>query len=147
MEVTMRSADLLQALVADLNDHVFSRDFTATRAYVPLANLGELEALHVTVMPAGRIQALASRRTVQVDHRCEIAVQQRLASDAPEAVDPLLGVVEEIAEHLVAHRLGDAPAAEWVQTETSPLLVPEHFNELRQFTSLLAVTYRTWEAA
>jgi hypothetical protein len=141
----MRTAELIEALVADLNDHVFSRDFTATRAFLPLADLGDMETLHVTVMPAGRTQALASRRTVQVDVRIEIAVQQRLGSDDPAAVDPLLGLVEELAEHLAAHRLGDAPGAEWVQTETSPLLAPEHLNELRQFTSLLAVTYRTWD--
>jgi hypothetical protein len=141
------TADIAAALVADLNAAVFSRPFTAVRAYLPRYDLGEMENLHVTVVAAGRTVSPASRGAIQVEHRLEIAVQQRLAVEVANACDPLLGLVGELSDHLVGHRLAGAPEAAWVKTEHDPLVDPTHLNELRQFTSLMAVTYRTWEEA
>ena len=75
------TADIAAALVADLNATVFSRPFTAVRAYLPRYDLGEMEDLHGTVVAAGRTVSPASRGAIQVEHRLEIAVQQRLAVD------------------------------------------------------------------
>ncbi len=138
-------ADLAAALVADLNATVFSRPFIAVRAYLPRFELGEMENLHVTVVVAGRTLQPASRTLLQVDHRLDIAVQQRLAGEDVAACDPLLLLVAEIADHLAGHRLPAAPAATWIRSEHEPLIDATHLNEWRQFTSLLSVTYRTWE--
>ena len=138
------SADLAIALVDDLNAAVFSRPFTAVRAYLPLYDLGEMEILHVTVVVAGRTVMPISRRQLQIDHRLDIAVQQKLAVEDPLACDPLLALVAEIADHLNGHTLPGAAGA-WVKTEHEPLVDPSHLHELRQFTSLISVTYRTWE--
>ena len=139
------TAEIATAVVADLNAAVFSRPFTAVRAYLPRFDLGEMDALHVTVVAAGRTVVPACRVRLQVDHRLEIAVQQRLAVEVPDACDPLLALVADIADHLAGHRLAGTPEAAWVKTEHDPLVDPTHLNELRQFTSLIAVTYRTWE--
>ena len=139
------TADLAAALVADLNAAAFSRPFTAERAYLPRFDLGEMDDLHVTVVAAGRTLLPACRVLLQVEHRLEIAVQQRLPAESLDACDPLLGLVAEIADHLAGRRLTDAPDAAWVKTEHDPLVDPTHLNELRQFTSLITVTYRTWE--
>ena len=140
------SAVIAEALVTDLNATAFSRPFTARRAYLPLADLAEMADLHVTVVVAGRTTEPISRSLLQVDHRLEVAVQQRLSGDGLSDGDPLLALVEEIADHFAGHRLAGAPEAAWVKTEHGPLVDPGHLNELRQFTSLLSITYRTWES-
>ena len=142
------SAELASALVDDLNAAVFSRPFTAVRAYLPLYDLGEMEILHVTVVVAGRTVMPISRRQLQIDHRLDIAVQQKLAVEDPLACDPLLALVADIADHLSRHTLPSAAgivAGTWVKTEHEPLVDPGHLHELRQFTSIISVTYRTWE--
>lgn len=141
------TADIAAALVADLNATPFSRPFTAERAYLPLYDLGEMATLRVTVVAAGRTVKPASRAHLEVEHRIELAVQQKLTGDGLADCDPLLALVEELADHLSGHRLGAAPAAIWVKTEHAPLIAAEHLSDLRQFTSLLTVTYRTWESA
>ena len=138
-------AELAAALVADLNDTTFSLPFTAIRAYLPRFDLGEMENLHVTVVVAGRTLQPASRKLLQVDCRIDIAVQQRLAGDDVAACDPLLRLVAEIADHLAGHRLSAVQSAAWIRTEHDPLVDATHLNEWRQFTSLVSVTYRTWE--
>jgi hypothetical protein len=139
------TADLAEAVVASLNAGVFSRPFTAERAYLPIFDLGQMVDLHVTVVAAGRTVQPASRDLLQVDHRIEIAVQQKLTGEGTSQCDPLLALVEEIADHLRSSHLPGQSEAAWVGTEHAPLVAPEHLNELRQFTSVLAVTYRTWE--
>jgi hypothetical protein len=138
------SAQIAEALAADLNATAFSRPFTAHRAYLPLADLADLAEIHVTVVVAGRTTEPISRSLLQVDHRLEVAVQQRLGGEGVSDGDPLLALVEEIADHVAGHRLAGAPEAAWVKTEHGPLVDPGHLNELRQFTSLLILTYRTW---
>ena len=140
----MRTAELAELLVADLNAHAFSQAFTAVRAYLPRYDLGEMAALHVTVVPAGRTVQPITRVGLQIDHRLEIAVQQKVAVEDPTACDPVLHLVEELADHLCGHRLAGAPEVSWVKTEHAPYIAPEHLNELRQVTSLLVVTYRSW---
>jgi hypothetical protein len=100
--------------------------------------------LHVTVVAAGRTIAPMSRAERQVEHRIEIAVQQKVAVEDPAACDPLLALVGEIAAALPALSM---PEGVWVRTEHAPLVDPNHINELRQFTSLITGTWRTWEAA
>lgn len=140
------TAAIAQALVADLNAHAFSLSFTAVRAYLPVYDLGEMATLHVTVVPVGRTLQPATRALLQIDHRIEIAIQQQVAVDVVATVDPVLALVEEIADHLAGHRLAATPEAQWVKTEHLPFVAAEHLNDLRQITSVVAVTYRTWES-
>jgi hypothetical protein len=142
----MNTAEIAEALVADLNATVFSRPFTAHRAYLPIFNLGDMEDLHVTVVPMGRAVTPANRTLLQVEHRLDLAVQQRLAGGTDEDdCDSLLALVEEIADHLSGHSLAGAAGTTWVKTEHAPLVATEHLHEWRQFTSIITVTYRTWE--
>jgi hypothetical protein len=141
----MTGPELAVALVADLNAAALSRPVTAVRAALPLYDLGAMDDLHVTVVLTGRSLAPASRHTLQIEHRLDIAIQQRLPSDDPAACDGLLALVGEIADHLAGHHLAGAPGAVWVKTEHAPLVDPVHLHELRQFTAVLVVTYRTWE--
>ena len=138
------TAEIAQAVVESLNATAFSRPFTAERAYLPIFDLGDMATLHVTVVAAGRSLKPVCRAHLEVEHRIEIAVQQKVAVEDPAACDPLLALVGEIAEALPALPM---PEGVWVRTEHAPLVDPNHLNELRQFTSLITATWRTWEPA
>jgi len=138
------TAEIADAVVTALASVPGPIPVQAGRSWLPLADLTEMEALRVTVVPAGRTIAPAARDLLVHDHRIEIAVQQRLTSDAATDLDPLEALVERLALHL-AHTPLVITGLSWVGAEHAPLVAHEHLNELRQFTSLLVVTYRSWE--
>src|SRR4051812_42037220 len=116
------TADIAEALVAELNATAFSRPFTAVRAYLPRYDLGEMDTLHVTVVATGRGITPAARKQLQIDHRIDIAVQQKVVVEDTDACDALAALVAEIAGHLTTHHVQDAPEAMWVRTEHTPLI-------------------------
>jgi len=135
--------DISDAVVAELNDASFSREFTAQRSYLPRFELPEMADLHVTVVPRGLEISTATRAGHQHDYRIDVAVQQKLLTgDAPE-IDGLVGLTEEIADHFRGRTL-EAPQAACVAVETEPVYVAEHMDEMRQFTSVITLTFRTW---
>ena len=138
------TAEIADAVVVALASVPGPIPVQAGRSWLPLADLSEMEVLRVTVVPAGRTIAPAARDLLAHDHRIEIAVQKRLPSDAAADLDPLEALVERLALHL-AHTPLAISGLSWVGSEHAPLVAHEHLNELRQFTSLLVVTYRSWE--
>uniref|UniRef100_A0A7C4QRK5 Uncharacterized protein n=1 Tax=Schlesneria paludicola TaxID=360056 RepID=A0A7C4QRK5_9PLAN len=96
----------------------------------------ELEARAVEEgwdLPGGQTQ-----RDVAID----VAVQKKLGQEQNEALDPLLALAEEIAEHFRGKRLDSFPDAARVKTEFKPIYAPEHIEQLRTFTSVLTLTFR-----
>jgi len=144
--------DIADALADALNDegNDFSMEFAAARAYQALLELPEMKDLHVTVVPKGVALAPADRSRVQHDVQVDIAVQKKLgpATDDEEEydeqaeLDGLMGLVEELSDFLKFRRLGSQPTAAWVKTENDPIYSQDHLERLRQFTSVLTVTYR-----
>ena len=51
-------------------------------------------------------------------------------------------LAEEVGDHLRFQRLPSFPNAMWLRTENDPVYAPEHIRELRQFTSILTLTFR-----
>ena len=51
-------------------------------------------------------------------------------------------VVEEIADFFRLRRLSSYPDAIWTKTRHDPIYAQEHWDELRQFTSILTFTFR-----
>ena len=60
----------------------------------------------------------------------------------PEVIDPLLGLVEEIADFFRLRRLEKYPEAVWTGTEIKPMVSSEHLEQLKQFTSLLTISVK-----
>lgn len=137
--------EIAQAVADSLNATVFAQPFTARRAWLPIHDLGEMDQLRVTVVPTSRALATLSRAAIQAEHRIEVAVQQRCDPDDLAAVDALVALCGDLAEHLTGAVLPALPDIRWAKTEHTLLAAPEHLNELRQFTGLIAVTYRSWE--
>ena len=137
------SIDIPTAVTAELNAATFSQSFTAKRSYLSEFELPEMADLHVTVVPRGIIKAPLSRSALACDVQVDIGVQKKLAGDGNAEIDALLNLVEEIAEFFEQRHLTAIPGAVWVKTEHKLLYAADHLDELRQFTAVVTLTFRT----
>jgi len=137
-----RVVDVAQAVTDELNGESFSQAFTATRQYLPVFDLQEMAALHVTVVPKSVETTSFDRGRYVHDITVDVAVQKKLTGDDTTDVDPLMALVQEIAEHFQEARLLAAVQAVLVRVENAPVYAQEHMHEKRQFTSLLSFTFR-----
>ena len=135
---------IADAVVAELNGHTFSLPFTATRTYVPRFDLADMATLRVTVVPKGLEITSGSRGKDQHDYRVDVGVQQKFSEGDAAELDPLMGLVEEIADHFRNLVLDTDPEAACVKVENGPIYAQEHMREGRLFTSVLTLTFRTW---
>jgi hypothetical protein len=143
---TIQIAD---AVVTAINGAALSQSVLAERHYLPEFNLADLDQLRVSVIPAETEQTVADRTRDQTDYTIHVAIQKRVAKQSPpgldtQAIDALLLLVEEIGDLFRHQSLATTPVARWVKTENRPIYDPKHLNEHGQFTSLLALTFRTW---
>ena len=134
--------DIADAVVTELNGHTFSQALTAVRYYRPVFDLGEMKTLHVSVVPKGVTIERADRSHNQYDFAIDVAVQKKFSSGDATELDPLMSLVEEIADFFRLRRLTSYTAAIWVRTDNVPVYAPEHLEEFRQFTSVLTLTFR-----
>lgn len=139
MSIVVQIAD---AVVAELNAGTFAEPFTAQRLFSPVFDLQDMQTLHVSVVPRSVTSQPASRSSGFYDYAIDIGVQKKLNSEDPAEVEDRLSLVEAIGEYLRNRKLTSMPEASWVKTENAPVYVPEHLDQLRQFTSVLTVTYR-----
>lgn len=134
--------DIADAVVAELNGHTFSQALTARRFYRPLFDLKDMAALHVSVVPKGVTIERADRSRNQEDYQVDVAVQKKFSTGDAAELDPLMALVQEIADFFRLRRLAAYPGATWLKTENAPVYAPEHIDEYRQFTSVLTLAFR-----
>ena len=134
--------DIADAVVAELNGATLSLPLTAERHYRPIFDLKDMKTLHVTVVPKGVEVTPAGRSNNQYDYQVDVAVQKKFAKGDAAELDPLVGLVEEIADFFRLRRLTAQATAVWRRTEHPTVYAPEHMDELRQFTSVLTFTFR-----
>ena len=134
--------DVADAVVANVNAGSFSQEFTAERTYQPVFELPEMQTLHVSVVPKSILIAAASRSDNFFDCAIDIGVQKKVDADDSDEIDALMGLVEELVDHLRLKRLDALPAAAWLSIENEPVFAPEHLDQQRTFTSVVTVTYR-----
>ena len=140
--------NIADAMVAELNaapPGTFDPAFTAVRRVLPVFDLAEMADLHVSVVPRAVEIAGATRSASQYDVQIDIGVQQKLASDGgdlDQQVPLLCELVDQIAAYLTRRVLQAVPGAVWVRLANDPIYAPEHLSQLRQFTSVLTLTYR-----
>ncbi len=135
----LRTAD---AVVAALNAAALSLPFTAERHYQPVFDLSEMKDLRVTVVPRGVDVFQTARGKGTFDYKVDVAVQKKFEKGDAAELDPLMELAGEIAELFRAKRLDAFPKAAWVKTEHAPVCAQEHMQELRQFTSVMTLTFR-----
>jgi len=74
----------------------------------------------------------------------DIGVQQKFEEGDAAELDPLMGLVEEIADTFRGAALETDPQAVCVAVENGPIYAQEHMREKRLFTSILTLTFRVW---
>lgn len=130
---------IADAVVSELNSGSFSQDFTAVRKALPAFTLSDMSALHVTVVPRAIENEIVSRAQDSHEVQIDVAVQKKLPGVDNTDVDPLMTLVQEIADHLERKMMD---SAYWRNTKNEPIYSPKHLREMRQFTSVLTLTYR-----
>jgi hypothetical protein len=133
---------IADAVVEALNAGTFSWTFTARRDYLPIYELEDVKDLRVTVVPKGVAIQSSGRNSNQHDVEIDVAVQKKLAKVEAAEIDPLIALVEEIADHFRFKRLISYTSAVWIKTENEPVYAPEHLDQFRVFTSILTLTFR-----
>jgi len=134
---------IADAIVADLNDHDFSLEFTAERTYMPRYKTEELEQVQVSVVPKDDVGQRASRAQWQQDYKIDLAIQQKLGDDEQAQMDALILLGQELADYFKEQNLAGNLA---VLTECgyAPLFDPEHLEKHKTLTTVLNLTFRGW---
>lgn len=136
-------AAIADAVAAHITAGTYMRPVTAARFYQPAFTLEDLKDLRVSVVPRTVGIAAASRDSSTFECVIDVGVQQKLlAENEQAAIDALLDLVEEIADHLRLKRLPGAPEAAWAGIAHEPVVSSESLEQHRVFTSVLSVTYR-----
>ena len=135
-------SNVADAVRDELAAGTFSIPFKAIRAFRHDQTLPEGKELRVSVVPNAVRVVPVSRGLCHYDMEIYIAVSRKVDRATPEAIDPLLGLVEEIIDFFRLRRLANAPEAMWLATENKPMVSTEHLEEMKQFTSLVTNTYR-----
>ena len=138
--------DIADAVVAELNASSFGQPFSAERHYQPRFELSEMSELHVSVVPRGLASKALDRGRDSFEYQIDVAVQQKTdMSDG--SLDALMTLVEEIADHFRTQPLAGYPHARCTEVKNEPVYSLEHLDELRQFTSVITLTFRVWRQA
>ena len=133
---------IADAVVAELNGNNFGQPFVAQRAYAPVFDLGEMADLHVTVVPRAASAERMDRSSRQFDYSIDVAVQKKLALDGNVESDALMLLVERIGDYFFGRRPATFNQAVCTKVDNDPIYSPEHWREMRQFTSVLTLVFR-----
>jgi len=137
--------NLADAIVTELNGHTFSLPFTSERGYLPTFDLQEMDELKVTVVPKEDDGKLDTRTASTHDYAIDIGVQKKPPAIDNTDLDPLMLLVQEIADHFLFGK--QAAGATLISPTVRVLYLQEHLQKLRQFTSVVALTFRGWRQA
>ena len=135
-------ADLANGIVTELNTANFSLEFNAETTLSPVFELKELQTLKVTVVPRSQIFQRANRMQTAREVEIDIGIQKKFSGDAE--ANPLLSLVEEIANHFDGKRLPTMQSAICTKVVNEPIYAPEHIQQYRQFTSVLTLTFKVF---
>jgi hypothetical protein len=100
-----------------------------------------MKELRVSVVPRD-VELFPHDRAHNKYHcRIDVAVQKKFSKGTNDEIDPLVDLVEKIADEFRLKRLASFQAARCVKAEHTVLYSSEHWEQLRQFTSLLTLTF------
>ena len=133
--------EIADKVTAKLNAASLSQTFEATRLYVPNFDLSDLKELRVTVVPREIDLLPLDRASNRVHAMIDVAVQKKFKKGDATEIDPLVQFVEEVGDEFRLKRLTDFPQARCVKVQNSVLYSVEHWEQQRQFTSLLTLTF------
>jgi hypothetical protein len=137
-----RVAVLGDQLVADLNGATFETSFQATRAYLPVMQLEDAEALRVTVVLPPDLEAAPDNRS-EWEYRItvEVGVQKKFSKTPTNGdLDPLVRLLEQITDY---YRFSRPTTGVW-QMDGEPLIRQwdvAHLRDWNQYTGVVILTF------
>ncbi|OPZ26316.1 MAG: hypothetical protein BWZ02_02078 [Lentisphaerae bacterium ADurb.BinA184] len=134
--------DIAAAVAAELNTG-FAGEFTATLTALPGAGIDDLETSRVSVVPRAVQPAQATRTRRGLDVTVDIGIQRKVGADLESDVPALAGLAQRVLDFLWRRPLAAAPTAVFLDAVNEPVFAPEHLEQLRVFTSVVTVSYRT----
>lgn len=141
--------EIADKVVAALNAESWDLQFTAVREYTPALKLTDVDVLHVIVVPATIGRAASSRTEDELDYEVQIGILQRFQHEPGDTDirDDLVDLAEAIGNHFARLNLtlDSGPILRCIAVANDPIYSPEHMRENRQFTSIITLTFRTWE--
>ena len=145
-------AEIVDAVVDLLHVSSLSIPFVPMRTYLPRFDLADAGDLMVFVQPGSTYTTTRlARGSWQRDPQVQIVVVRRLKSDPYDAeCDDLMAFVEELRMLLATADLADhetwrggsRPLLRAQTIDNDPVVSVETLETMRQFTSVLTVTYR-----
>jgi len=144
-----RIIDIAEAVANVLRAYRLDRTFVVARAYQPMVSLEDLQTTYVTVIPKSLTGAYVSRGTMGDTVEIDVGIQQKLPVDPTNdvaEVDKLMGLVDDLDDHLRITALPEDLNATWMSREREPIYFPDHLQENRLFSSVVTVTYRQYHA-
>lgn len=139
------AADIINvadAIVTELNATSFSQPFTAARGYLPTFDLAEMNELKVTVVSKEDDGKLDTRSQSSHDYAIDIGIQKKPPGIENADLDPLMLLVQEIADDFLFGK--QAAGATLIAPTVRILYLQEHLQKLRQFTSVVTLTFKGW---
>jgi len=133
--------DVAAAVVDELEEGTFAIPFALARGYVPHYDLKEMDGVRVTVVPREDVLTNLDRARMSNAIAIDVAVQRKVSSVDPSALDPLMSLVQQISDFLSRRTLTSRPDASWTRTENKAIYAPEHLTEKRLFTAVITLTY------
>ena len=133
---------IADSVVAEINAGDFSKkSLSAQRLYVPNFDLEDMKELRVTVVPR-EVEYLPLDRVSNKYHATiDVAIQKKFSKGDAKEIDPLVLLVEELADYFRLKRLKSYVAARCIKVENAVLYSTEHWTQFNQFTSLLTLTF------
>ena len=127
------------AVVTELNATSWSQSFTATRVLVSSVDWKSLDTLRVAVRAVSIEPKRLTRAKVSRKIELQIGVQKRLSAVSSATVDPLVALLEEIAEHFADVYLASRAGARVESSVAEPPYDEKHLAELKQFTGVVTL--------
>jgi hypothetical protein len=138
--------DITASVVTLLNGQSWSLSFTAEASDQPIYKPQDLADLQVAVVPAKQGTKRIARRKWQQEYTLWVAVMQR-----PETFDEASRAARKaLVQEIMVYLEGvDTVTAGGVKTtlmavENEVLMDPDHMEQMRQFTSVLSLTFTAW---
>jgi len=139
----LRTLDIADALVTDLNAETWALTFTATRALVVEFALEDLGTLHVTVAPIGAGLQYDTRGDLTRVVTLTVGIQQRFDA-TPGTADALVALGEAIQEHYLHTRLTSGGlTAVCNETEMVTIADPALYRRGLTYTGIVQMTFET----
>lgn len=142
-------AQIIDAVVTQLNALSFTETFTATKTYNPQFDKKNSSTLQVQVSPVSYESENITRVQTKDTIAITIGIQKEIAIDTNTGdfnqaeVEGMMATVEEILNGIRGFDISSPVAAQQIGAVASPMFYPDHLYDYSIYTGIISLTYYT----